>query len=290
MKNADSVRQFVTFQFRQEIARRQLEFVLKRSFTEMLIEIGERIEDVRWLAAGARFGYFERTPAPFDERERALIARAISSPEALSWPASFRDLAAGFASQQSSEHSEYRDVDLNELRAVFQSIMITAEGFRDPVIRSLHWSLIAERSILDASSEPVAPEAVFRVIEDYEAESDPLATAVAGLIGLIDVVSALDEILSDRESNNTHWPLLSEVRPLLAWHLNLQDPRLVRRLGVVSRAFFTVVAAEFSRQSELRWSEEASRLHWQKLLLNWRWRLFVHEEDLEASTATDFLW
>src|SRR5215218_10006236 len=98
MASAEVIRQFATAQFRREALRRQFEPHNHRTVTEMLSEVGERIEDLGWLAAGARLGYFEPTDLRFDERESALITRIITSPEAMSWPASFRALATSFIS------------------------------------------------------------------------------------------------------------------------------------------------------------------------------------------------
>ena len=60
---------------------------------EFLIEIGEQIEDLGWLAAGAEIGYIEQTNERFDERETQFVRRLMASPEATSWPKSFHALA-----------------------------------------------------------------------------------------------------------------------------------------------------------------------------------------------------
>jgi hypothetical protein len=295
MASADEVRRFVTEQFRRELLQSPFERYTNRSINEILIEIGERIEDLGWLTVGTRLGYFDEIDMPFDERDRALVTRVITSYEAVSWPRSFRYLARTFPSRAMSSEVElswqYPDKrseqDSADGRALFQAVMITAEGFRDPLVRSLQSSLVSQYSILDRSSESIDPEQVLRALEEFGSEPTR-ESAVAGLIGLMEVIAALDEIFT---SDAFGWPrraLIHDLSLLLYWHLNLEDQRLVRRLEVVSRAFWEVCESEFSKQSDLRWSSQLSRRHWQRLLLNWRDRL--KSESFEALPTTDFLW
>src|SRR4051795_451690 len=98
MASADEIRRFATAKFRDELLRRGFEPHTNRSGAELMIEIGERLEDWGWLAAGVRIGYFDKSYPEFDLRPGApVIERVVSSPEAISWPASFRSLAKSFS-------------------------------------------------------------------------------------------------------------------------------------------------------------------------------------------------
>jgi|SRR5581483_3294323 len=279
------------------VAEDELRGLLQRS----IADVGTLVESRAWLAIGAQIGYFDGIP-PLDDIQRNIVAVAAEYAEQAVWPAWFRRFAVelGRGSAQIETPVDLPRENAAAL-AIFQSALILARQFREPLIAGLQRALQNSVSALDDAVPDVSGEDVFETIEasvnlrwkDLTSRQS-LARSVAGFLQLIDLLAAFDALFPETEgservrvvngrlmvrreldtADQTREALSKLTANVLAWRFNLWQEATVRRLEVVTDAFWYLCQREFNRYPELsiRWSAARSRTELARLLDRWRER------------------
>jgi hypothetical protein len=273
------------------------------SIEESLLAVGTLVERRGWLEIGAQIGYFEAV-APLDDEDRKLVAEAAGHSGKGKWPAWFRRFGAELDSRSISRHlPEGVPVGEPATLAIFQAALILADEFRDPLLASLQRSLQVPQSPLDEGEAVVSAEEVLEAIaaasEGDSLTQQSLPRCVGGFLSLVDLLAAFDNLFPELEdlafiidgkftvrretdTENAGRAALSKVTAnLLSWRLNLWDETTVRRLLVVSNAFWDLCGREFGQSPEPkpRWSALESRRALVGMLERWRDRADAEPED-----------
>ncbi|HEX7359597.1 MAG TPA: hypothetical protein VF283_03810 [Bryobacteraceae bacterium] len=245
------------------------------------------VEQRGWLEIGASIGYFHTAP-PLDEADRRIIFAASESSEGL-WHPWFRRFARSAAGGDISAYvpETLRSASTAAL-GIFQAAFILAAEFRDPLLVALQRALHDGTSVLDKPVEPVSAAAVFEAMETSvdmswqelrSQQKSPRLVAgflqLAGLLAAFDALFPFDNIISDSPRPATARDAISKMMAnLLMWRLNLWSEVVVRRLEVISAAFWELCGREFARYPELsfRWAPQEARAELDRLLHAWRER------------------
>lgn len=245
------------------------------------------VEQRGWLVIGASIGCFDEAP-PLDEADRRIMLAAAESSEGV-WPPWLRRFAASAAGGDISAYvpETLRSASTASL-AIFQAAFVLAAEFKDPLLVALQRALHERTSVLDRPVEPVSAEAVFEAMEtsvdmswqELRSQQRP-SRLVAGFLQLTDLLAAFDALfpfdntISVPPRPATDRDAISRMTAnLLMWRLNLWSEAVVRRLEVISAAFWDLCGREFARYPELsfRWAPPEARAELDRLLHAWRER------------------
>ena len=165
------------------------------------IAVNAWIERAGWHALGAQIGCFDALE-PFSEDDRSLLSKALEFSDALDRPKPFRDLARDLSRGDTPKLLEL-DVPYSdpETLAIFQAAMTVADGFTDPLVASLQLSLQVGESVLNGDQKQVDGAEVLMALEQSRDDTSDahyvrpnLRKSVAGLLRLIELLAALDDI------------------------------------------------------------------------------------------------
>jgi hypothetical protein len=241
----------------------------------LLPSIAEMIETISWHKIGAAIGYFSE----FDPQSESIserVAEFVQSEAAHDWAPPFRQIARRFIqSDPTLRVDELMPYNDSSALAVFQSALITAEQFREPLVANLTKYLNSSDPL--ETLKPIDTEQVFASFEYFdermrtEFDSNVL---LAGLLRLIEALSSMMTIfprkLPTAESNSSRRIVGTRVMQLLSWRLDLWNSRKTEKLNALLDLFWQACRSEAERHSsEFRFSLEESSENLDSLLNAW---------------------
>ena len=219
----------------------------------LLNSVADWIETMQWYALGAHVGYFDKRQML--KSPDIVFKVALSEAAAESWALPFRHVALQFADKESmlGEIDELPSDDPTAL-AVFQSAMIAAEQFRDPLVRGLTGYLNASEP--GRPVEAVETQQVFDAME-YKGRMLPRRARimpeflVAGMLRLIDAVNAMEAIFPAEIAATKEHPIRTvigtRVMQLLSWRVDQWKPDKAEKLNTLLDVLWDCCARESQR-------------------------------------------
>jgi hypothetical protein len=246
-----ATRRFLTKQFVEVGLGAELlknEYHPTEIYEKYVDETASSIELLRWLSLGKQFGYFTDVEPWVVDSSRERIFRGLHLLSKERFPKDYLAAAERLSIGKPIDLRTDVAFDDRALVPVFQASMVLARGLTEGLVGIFLRALRARQSPLDDESAVVASDAVMLAL--YAADSwdaiwatDPLATYVAGMIELIDLLCSLENLFPEppkaelarfnflhKEVTRSNREVLKfAVSDIVGWRLPIGDRSVLKR-------------------------------------------------------------